>query len=359
MEKRIMELSKDEALEYAITGIEWLSRIIREDGSFMYLYDNRKYKLKKGYNHLRHSGCLWTMQETNLLELIPEIYESTLLKKIDIALNYLKSNHIIWTTDIRKDSQASAIAVMRGGRHSKAGGIALSALALFRSYTKENIRLAKELCDTILYIQNPDGDLKWHKFDFEVLVPTNFISDFYDGECALALVEAYKITKLKKFLVGAEKLIRNRYDFREKTKHIRDHWMIQAIEKLPESWKYMNYANKIIKIIIYDPYDLYANDVFGSLACRTEAIMAWLSIIKKNDTVTSLDQVTAMRDTQSIKIKVLFALQRLLSDQALGRINYGLSTGAFRQNLSSDLIRCDFAQHNISAFSRYAIEDIN
>lgn len=351
-------MTKDKAFEIASTGIYFLARIVQEDGKFIYQYNTKTYRKSRRYNVLRHAGCVWAMyyflNSINYkLPLIEEVasevcFHPSTIEKAKKALDYLFHNYI---DPKRAAIPTSKFAPIERG-YIKVGAIGLSILAFLEAYKFKSdivsMRIADNLVQTLLFLQEPDGNLRYHKLNVKTNKPTSFQSEFYDGECALALICHGNTFNLQTSLIGARNLINYKYQKKQEEGHVRDHWMMQAIEALrSRNTNHINYANAIADKTINDPYDLYRGDIFGSIACRTEALLSYLNIIRQDKKKFKF----AFSEKEVIK-----SIVKYLYVQRQGQIREGLSLGAWMQNLrNKNTVRCDFAQHNSMAFLRYSL----
>lgn len=338
-------LSKDEIKNKLALAVQWLIRTIDENGRFNYCYDSTDPSKKiNDYNILRHAGCCYALwQYHNLNEGIINPFIEVVRRYAEKTTDYLINNNLFTTKEKHL--------VIVENNSIKTGGIGLSILALLTSDNCYYQGKASFLVDYILSIQNKDGSLKFHKKVKDKI--SNFQSDFYDGEVALGLLTFAKnsliLTALfkKKIESAAIKLINYKYKQSKKNGWTRDHWMVQAIELLDKPTKaQLDFAEQCINKIIYDPYDLYKYDVFGSLGCRIEALFSYANILEKR---IKLQTNKALQKTWIEERKnIIEHAHRFIEVSGKGQIQYGLSMGAWVQNLNSPLVRIDFAQHNIS-----------
>jgi hypothetical protein len=328
-------------------AVQWLIRTIDENGRFTYCYDSDNPSKKiNDYNILRHAGCcyaLWQYHDSfeGIISYYPFI--EVVRRYASKATDYLINNNLFETKD--------GHSVIVENNSIKTGGIGLSILALLNSAYDYHQSESHLLIDYILSIQNKDGSLKFHKKVKDKI--SNFQSDFYDGEVALGLLTFAKNdlmlmpTESKKIENAAIKLINYKYRQSKKNGWTRDHWTVQAIELLDKPTRaQLDFAEQCINKIIYDPYDLYKYDVFGSIGCRIEALFSYANILEKR---IKLQTNKALQKTWIEERKnIIEHAHRFIEVSSKGQIQYGLSMGAWVQNLNSPLVRIDFAQHNIS-----------
>ncbi|MCK9273045.1 hypothetical protein M0P65_05870 [Candidatus Gracilibacteria bacterium] len=337
-------INRDDIKNRLALAINWLIRTIDENGRFNYCYDSVTNKKVDDYNILRHAGCCYALWQYHNLN------EGIINPFIEVVRRYaLKATDYLINTNLFETEEGHSVIVENNS--IKTGGIGLSILALLHSAFNFHRDEAHLLVDYILSIQNKNGSLKFHKKIKDKI--SNFKSDFYDGEVALGLLTYIKNSHIltvvlkKKIENAAIKLINYKYLQSKKTGWTRDHWMVQAIELLDKPTKdQLNFAEQCIIKIIYDPYDLYKYDVFGSIGCRIEALFSYANILEKR---IKLQTNKALQKTWIEERKnIIEHAHRFIEVSSKGQIQYGLSMGAWVQNLNSPLVRIDFAQHNIS-----------
>jgi hypothetical protein len=348
-----MKISKQEALDIAFNGITYLSRIIDDNGKFIYQYEEKdgfpsNYNPDK-YNLLRHAGCTWSMFY---------FLNNYHTKDMFIFNKGLKALEYLIKNNLKRISFLGGLYYPCYKEEIKTGCIGLSLLAFDEAFEntyeknknkwERHLENSSNLINSILYLQQPSGGFRWYKYNISLREPTPFISDFYDGECALALLKAANKNDEKKIILAAKKLILWKYTNRKQS--TRDHWMLQAIESFPIAYLdkeekdiFSRFANSITDRIIKDPYDPSIYDVYGSIACRSEALLSYLEIMRKG-----------LLKTVFKKDEIMETLNKFLLFQKEGQVLSGLSKGAWKQNRKSNMIRCDFTQHNSMAFLRYA-----
>lgn len=324
-----------ELLDRAIYGAEWLAKIVQPSGKFYYGFDLTTQEAISGYNILRHAGCLWAMLEVLLYCKSSPLTKDVVSRALDWMIR--TSVHVI---------PGRGLVIAEDG-FTKLGGNALAALALMRYHQMFGDRVDYKdiacglLLNMCLDCISIDG-VRCHKRDLETLEATGFKSDFYPGEAALALAIGSKVfeDKSKYFLSKAQMIVVFFYDFRGKNGHVRDHWMLQALleivslprENSHSDYIYFEYAKGIAEATISDFNEGRVSDRSGPTACRSESLLAYLSMNKE-----------APRE-------ILDSLRSFINIQLRSQILEGIHMGAFREKPDSPMLRNDYTQHNISSF---------
>jgi len=325
-------IDKDDLLQRAIDGADFLARMVKPNGKFVYGYKGpNTNKEIEGYNILRHAGCIWAMLVIN--EIVPN---KEYMKKSKLALDWMikKRVHFYKELDVWDDK----VSMITEGGSAKLGGNGLATLALLKyNQFQSNLKysnLAEELVDYIsLFCVDSNGQFLYHKRNVKFNVATKFVSGFYPGEAVLALCEYDKY-------IGASihsEMIKAIFDYhfrlRESTKHIRDHWMIQAIEQSGLKNKYQDYANSIA----YEEIRTKPSKKPGPTACRSEALLSFLEISK---------------DTNQLALMKSY-LDKFIKKQMKMQVREGRHKGGFLWSPTNTTLRCDSVQHNICSFIRY------
>lgn len=332
-------MNKQEAYDIAKKGALFLTKDIKGTGMFVYGYRSDGSEMHK-YNILRHCGCIWALLDV-YREVIKEdpIAASSIKLAIDKSTRYLIKKHI-WRDNHRK--------IVSEEGYIKLGGVALAMLALMRYheiFNKRNyLRIAEELSLYIRAQVEGDGALVNHKVNMLNSEPVDFVSEYYPGECVLALCELHRHTKNTFPLDYAINVTKYLHRWRDDIDLIQDHWLLQALEYLvilskedEKTWIY-SYTKRIAEDIMVNN-EKYLGGIIRSapLACRSEGLLSWYNICPDND-----------------KFNVLKYIEELLEHQKQFQvIEEDSKAGAFIKSHEETAIRCDYTQHNISSFIRY------
>lgn len=322
-----MAISKEQAFESAVSSANFLANLVQPTGKFIYGYDRISREPVKGYNILRHIGCVWAM-----LDVYKETEDLFLLEQSKKAIDWMLKN--------RMTKFANRLVIVEKG-HTKIGAAGLSVLALLRyneiAPNKKYFGIAEKLCSYISYCMEESGELKFMKRRMKDNYDTGLDSEFYPGECALALcnmgVSCLSPSNGKDYLDSAHKIISYYEKVRDQAHHIRDHWMMQAMEFFdPE---FLEYAFFITLCEMGNRLSIKA----GPTACRSEAMLAY-----HNMTEGSGQQKIVLNFVEDL-------LTRQRSCQILHKKDQDY--GAFLWSPKDNTIRNDVQQHNISSFLRY------
>ena len=227
-------------LEIARQGAVKLASLVGPDGRFQYKYDGLTNLSLRGYNVLRHSGCIWALHQ-----IYGALGDKTLIEASMRAVHWLLRNRIQQVDDTR-------ICVVQNGS-AKLGGAALAIVALYDADyipTQHRAALIRALAEYICS-QNVGNGRFIHKIDARTGEPSMFRSDYYTGQSLLALVKAFKITEDFEYLRVAgssiEALCASEYGVVQQ-----NHWMMYALEELShylDDIALIRYAEKICQQI--------------------------------------------------------------------------------------------------------------
>lgn len=360
-------MEKEQALDISINGALWIEKIIQDDGRIIYGYDCKTLKKDKGYNILRHAGSIWAM--LGIYEIFPE---SSLLETATKSLQYIKDNF---------SGVVNGMEVIHEDGWIKLGGNGLVSMAMLRCYqmhvkaennnpgcvSEDYSWLLNYGTSLVAYmykcIDQETNLFTHHKRNLNTGADKGFNSLFYPGEALLAMATAYEMLQPCTEQFGSdEKLIKDDslrfiqeiitayFVLRESEGHVRDHWMIQAIEKvIPFSdcelttTILLPYAESIKDITLSDSPSGSA----GASAARSESLLAYVRLFQE------YHKDSKNTDWPNIQ-ELIKVIQNQLNFQASCYIRRGLSEGAFRAKPTSNECRCDCTQHNISSFVGYS-----
>jgi hypothetical protein len=316
-------MDKKQALTIAVDGADFLEKMIKPSGRFVYGYKNPNTdKEISGYNILRHAGCIWA-----LMVVYDIVSKKEYKDKAKLAIDYMIESFM-------QDYKGTKMVVEDG--YAKLGGNGLALLAILK-WNKGKSKKYNNICiDLSRYITRHcldyNGQYLYHKRDVKYDVDKGFISEFYPGEATLALCETQKQLNVD---YGDEirKAIQYNYNLRESLHHIRDHWMMQAIESFnPDSFR--DYADKITKKELLK----WPKRKPGPTACRSEAVISHLYT----------------KPTKGIRKKIEKFLKESLEFQASMQLKKGRHKGGFLWSIDDKTLRNDVTQHNICSFLRYS-----
>jgi hypothetical protein len=242
---------------------KYLEDQILPNGKFVYRVNmNPSIKVKKKYNILRHMGAVYAL---NMLEKFQKgSVDQTKIKKtleymIDLSFAPVEGHMLgVWSSE-----KISGQKYMKD--QIKLGAVGLSLVAICQSYNiiKDRISISEleKLGDFILYMQKPSGGF-YSKYLKDLGRDGSWTSLYYPGEAAFGLVELYKLTKKKKYLNSAIKVIHFLYNERKNQKMSKvpaDHWALIASDMILRNapslsqeshTKILSHANKVVRKIL-------------------------------------------------------------------------------------------------------------
>ena len=318
---------KEELLQRAIDGTDFLASLVKPSGKFIYGYKRPNSSQHiKGYNILRHAGCVWA-----LLTAYETIPNKEYLKKSKLALDWMIKNHIQSYKDLDRWDDNVSMVVENG--QVKLGGNALAILALMKyNSIRHNVKYeytSNKLAEYIsLFCTTGNGMFMFHKKDVKYDVAIDFVSEFYPGEAALALCQFNG-----HYHYILDKIFNYHFRLREAMGHIRDHWMMQALESSGMGKRYMKYADAIV----YEEIRSGPSHKSCAAACRSEGMLSYLTFEINKD------------KTKTIKKY----LEEFIKFQMSMQIMKKRYKGGFIWSSTNEMVRCDASQHNICSFLRY------
>lgn len=352
---------RDDLVEAARDGGDYLERMIRGDGSFVYRYHPKQDEEPGGYNMLRHAGTLYSMYE-----LYGITGDTELLRSCVGPREYLLRH--IETTGSGVD--ARSVVVSKGA--AKLGGIGLAAIALAKRSTvtgrRDDDDLLRQLGRAILHHQRESGEFEY-KWSYPEGEPYDFVSEYYPGEAILALLRIHDLFGGDDWLDAAERaalwLIETRDAGLEPEQLNHDHWLLYGLNELyrvrPDD-RYLEHASRIARAITAaQTRDPIVPDYLGTyhdpprttpVATRTEGLVAAYRLLRDHGRAEQAEEIL-----ETICLNVLFQLRnqfRPSSTIHLPRPRAAL--GGFRRSLTDFEIRIDYVQHCISAL--LAVHDV-
>jgi hypothetical protein len=317
-------VNKKKAIGIAIDGADFLTRMIKPTGRFVYGYKSQDTLDEiSGYNVLRHAGSIWAIMCVDSVAPKKEYR-----KKAKLAIDYMINEYMV-------DYNGTKMIVDNG--YANLGGNGLAILAILKWNTKGSKKYNKIIIDLARYItiycMDYNGRLTYHKRNVEYNVDKGFTCDFYPGEAVLALCEVSNNMSYS-FADEINKIVNYHYNLREAIgTHIRDHWMIQTIESFGMN-RWLEYARAIAK----EEMKGWPKNKPGPTACRSEALLSYINIEKNKSSMKKAKE----------------HLGKLLKFQASMQVKKGMHKGGFLWSKTSDVLRCDATQHNVCSFLRYS-----
>ena len=330
-------MEEKKLLNIAVTSATTLANLVNEQGKFCYAFNVKKIETLGGYNMVRHAGCLWSLYRTaNALASMGIKMDSRYFAQCEKALKYLYSK-----IGRAFPGDGSPI-VDKGWANLGATGLAVLALCeaslsavptIPELHNHSVTRLIRELCAYIMLVQGNTGEFTMHKVQISDGEVSNFVSNFYPGEALLGLSKARQVLADPIFDQNIEAGIRYYYTDCKSNGFHKDHWMIQALALYNS--KYIDYADAIVRATLKTKIPYHDT---CSIACRTEALLAYGKILKT---------------TAPIPNKLIADITKLIIIQQGAYISDGLFKGAWVAKPGSSIARCDYIQHNLAAIIGY------
>ncbi len=226
---------------------EYLTRSIRDDGSYCYEYLPHEDRCSNDYNLLRHAGTTYSLFQIH--RRLPNPRFATAAER---ATDWLRQR-------VRPVAGDRSRVFLLEGRKAKLGAAGLTLIALVERELAvgdgKDRALMTQLADFIISQQREDGYFASF-FDWgpEAEVPPHN-SIYYPGEALLGLVRLYALDPTPRFLaavqLGTEFLVKRRWRWGGVEVQVPpDAWLTQAVAELdaitPEPWL-RDYAYEIVR----------------------------------------------------------------------------------------------------------------
>ena len=322
-------ITREQARMVAVSGAQCAAALVQPDGRFTYRTVNGE--PVPGYNLLRHCGTVWSIADiAHHLGGMDEAVEAA--KR---AMKMIIDGRLVLVN--------SGLCVS-GGKATKLGGAGLAILALVALDKFDiwggYIPIADSLADFILSMRRRDGDFH-HKLHLETRRIADFRSDYYTGEALFGLLRLYQATRKRKPLLDAArdsiaKLRARHYGVREQS-----HWMVYALSTLHEitgDAGLVDYAGEICAHVIEHP-DYRVREKSTPIACRTEALMAYADMLRRDEGRTSGPTLDAVMGATVENISLM--------------LRYRQIDGSFVAGRGDPTVQIDYIQHASSAFLGY------
>ena len=353
--KLFEELTPHQLIDAAIQGGKYLTRSVKANGKFVYLYLPKTSREKNDYNLVRHAGTIFSM-----LQLFMETKDTSLLEKSRLALNYF--NNTIKKLKTPHGTYYCSV----GNGYTNLGANALGAIAHLYYYqiTKDisYLKTAEQLGNWIEMAQNKSGEFDIQKQYYPGGEVTDFRSQYYPGEALLALTLLYKADGKENWLDLAEKgakyIIQIRDGSKAKPELEHDHWLLYALNELYRhrpNKLYFDHAMKIASAIInMQRVNAELRDWTGSFytpprstptATRMEGLTAAYRLTKDYGNAEMQQKIRT-----ALERGIKFQLQTQFEPVSAMYLEYPQRVlGGFKSSLTNYKIRIDYVQHNISS----------
>jgi hypothetical protein len=353
-------VSPDNLLSEAVNIGSYLSANIDEKGKFNYLYQADKNTYASGYNILRHAGSIISLLELNKHNGGKKISPST-IRAIAYLVSHIKS--------CKPPFNRHTFSCVVHDNKIKLGGNALAIIAIARyieltgdrRYLDKITQLGRWMIET----QTTEGRFAVHKQDASSGEISDFISEYYPGEAALALIELYKVTGddtwLNSAVVAAQYIIKQQSQLpTEELPH--DHWLMYALFDLylikPEQI-YLDHSKKLSRAIISKQnLNPSQQDWLGSYytpprstptATRTEGLIAAYKLFSHAGDAYKSRLLPHISEGVSFLLKTRYSEPIIMYLPQPRKAQNGI-----RRSLTSHEIRIDYCQHAISALLGHA-----
>ncbi|MCC5855520.1 MAG: hypothetical protein JJU10_07585 [Idiomarina sp.] len=356
------------AHERALAGLRYLAGAVREDGSYVYVYQSGPNREPDDYNMVRHAGTTWA-----LLDLFAELpagpERDQVFENLLRAVKFLRSQ--VHPLDSRPDHY-----VMREDGTAKLGGngLALVALVEYYKHTQDEsvIQELRKLANWIVDNQSPEGEFLCHKLELSTGEVSRFLSDYYPGEAILGLMRLYSIDPDDRWKEAAAQGARWLINVRDAEKTIdtidHDHWLLYGLRAVyadvPEPL-FLAHARKLVTAILKTQVGSaegpaatqadwrggwYTPPRTTPAACRTEGLMAAIELLTEHGEPEEIPPLL-----KAVEAGLKFQLQNQIWDeQCMYLAAPERARGGFHSNLQNWHIRIDYVQHSISSLMAYA-----
>ncbi|NRA38866.1 MAG: hypothetical protein HRU15_12045 [Planctomycetes bacterium] len=215
---------------------DYLLHAVQDDGKFIYRINmDKKVVVKKKYNILRHAGSIYAMTMQYDKQPSPELRNAILKAGSyirDVAIGPVAENESLLA--VWSDPQVNNGS---GPMQVKLGGTGLGLLALLQIEHVEpgftQLGDLQSLARFIVYMQKEDGSFYSKFIPSEGGKTDKWVSLYYPGEAALALVAQYEKDGSKEWVLAAAKALS--YLARQsiqKRSVLDDHWALLASKRL-------------------------------------------------------------------------------------------------------------------------------
>jgi hypothetical protein len=347
------------------SGLTALTGMQKASGGFVYRTGQDVPSPDPSYNILRHCGAIFAMVDCE------EYAPASIRKNVHDGLRWVELDHLRLL--VSDEDWIAAIASDDSGaghyRHCKLGGSALYLVAALNAQTAGHICLPTDLMLRIgrflLGMQKEDGGFH-SKYDRRNdAMDTEFVSLYYPGEAALALLTLAKLDPDGPWFVAAERALQ--FLFRQRHGRDRveqDHWALiasaayfQARSAAPLSGPAVEvaaHARQVIRSMLSEFGESGGGGCFTAdgRTCPTATRLEGLtSMFPHLERIGAASLISPVRD--AILAAALFLMD--------GQITDGPRRGAFpRQSMAwldghpkvpakmPDEVRIDYIQHAIS-----------
>ena len=345
------------------TGADYLSRVLSDQGRYVYVYHPTDDRDDASYGWLRHAGATYA-----LLEAYEELGTPLYLEKAERALGYLKA-HLVDDPG----RQGKYILDTNDEEQQKAGGAGLALIAFAKDAAvtgkRGELETMRALARTLIGQQYPDGhflansDLEDDSGKKRKREPV-----YYQGEAALGLMRLYAIDPQQAYLDAARRAadwvvhVRDVDVSQENQEH--DHWISYALNDLyrvARDEAYVEHAYKIARAILDKQHragSAPAPDWVGTFyegqttpgSTRLEAYAADIALSR----VAGRPDAWLLEPAREVAASMLG--QQFDADNDYWLPNPAKASGGVRESLLVQDVRIDYVQHAMSGWLHLARE---
>ena len=338
-------------LEAVEAAGDYLTRVVDENGRFLYAYEPITALDWKGYSVARHIGTLHGM-----LEIHEAIGDADLMLAIRRGVGYMEKL-------ITPSPLGEGAVTVAARRHSELGtdGLALLVLAGFKAATGDDGHdgLMEGLAIGIAARQRPDGSFA-QRHELATGDPVDSQSDFPPGQAIFGLARYYGTTGDSRWLAVAERAADHRVaralasgeDMQS------DHWLLYGLSELYPYLPKASYLDLVLRmadlvidsqIVTGDQPDWIGGydrpPTTATSGTRAEGLCAVQPIIE-----SSGDAELATRSRRALEHTARFLLFNQYGPElAISSRDPSFALGGFRHSFDHSYIRIDFVMHGASA----------
>jgi len=345
------------------SGADYLSRVINDQGRYVYMYHPVDDRDDPSYGWLRHAGATYA-----LLEAYEELGTRQYLEKAERALGYVKA-HLVDDPD----RQGKYILDTNDEEQQKVGGAGLVLLAFAKDAAvtgrRAELETMRALARSIIGQQYPDGH---YRANADITDDSGKKRKrepvYYQGEAAIALLRLYAIDPQPAYLDSARRaadwVVRVRDVDVSQDNQEHDHWISYALNDLyrvARDEAYVEHAYKIARAILSKQHragNSPAPDWIGTFyegqttpgATRLEAYAADIALSR----VAGRSEAWLLDPAREVAASMLG--QQFGPDNEYWLPNPGKAYGGVRESLFVQDVRIDYVQHAMSAWLHLARE---
>jgi hypothetical protein len=345
-------------------GADYLSRVISDQGRYVYLYHPVDDRDDGSYGWLRHAGATYA-----LLEAYDEFGTPLYLERAERALAYLKA-HLVDDPG----RQGKYVLDTNDEEQQKAGGAGLALLAFAKDAAvtgkRTDLETMRALARSIIGQQYPDGHFRANADleDDNSGKKRKREPVYYQGEAALGLLRLYAIDPQPAYLDAARRAadwvvhVRDVDVSQDNQEH--DHWISYVLNDLYRVVRddaYVEHAYKIARAILSKQHragNSPAPDWVGTFyegqttpgATRLEAYAADVALSR----FAGRPEAWLMDPAREVAASMLG--QQFGPDNDYWLRNPAKAAGGVRESLFVQDVRIDYVQHAMSAWLHLARE---